>query len=68
MDYLRKIQPELGITILVNLHQVAAPKKYSERTLGSNPGHPALDDPPSGLDKDTIHTIYGTEAGELIID
>lgn len=68
MDYLRKIQVELGITILVNLHQVDVAKKYSERILGFNSGKKVFDDAPAMLDADTIHDIYGTEAGELIID
>lgn len=68
MDYLRKIQSELGITILVNLHQVDVAKKYSERILGFNEGHLVFDDSAKKLDKKTIYEIYGTEAGELIID
>ena len=68
MDYLRKIQRELGITILVNLHQVDVAKKYAERILGFNGGHLVFDGPPKDLNKKTIHEIYGTEAGELIID
>ena len=68
MDYLRKIQNELGITILVNLHQVDVAKKYAERILGFNSGQLVFDAPPSDLTTDTIHQIYGTEVGELIID
>ena len=68
MDYLKKIQTELGITILVNLHQVDIAKKYAERILGFNDGHLVFDAPPKELNKKTIHEIYGTEAGELIID
>ena len=68
MDYLRKIQMELGITVFVNLHQVDVAKKYAERILGFNEGRLVFDGTPSELDADTIHEIYGTEAGELIID
>jgi len=68
MDYLQKIQQEFGITIVVNLHQVDVAKRYAKRILGFNAGHLVFDGPPSKLDKKTIHTIYGTEAGELIID
>ena len=68
MDYLRKVQKELGITILVNLHQVDVAKKYAERILGFNSGNLVFDAPPSDLNAETIHEIYGTEAGELIID
>ena len=68
MDYLRKIQTELGITVFVNLHQVDVAKRYAKRILGFNGGHLVYDGPPEGLDRDTIHHIYGTETGELIID
>jgi phosphonate transport system ATP-binding protein len=68
MDYLQKIQLELGITIFVNLHQVDVAKRYAARILGFNAGSLVFDGPPGKLDRDTIHEIYGTEAGELIID
>ncbi|MFW5716078.1 MAG: phosphonate ABC transporter ATP-binding protein [Spirochaetota bacterium] len=68
MDYLRKIRSELGITVFVNLHQVDVAKRYAQRILGFNDGHLVYDGPPTGLDRATIHNIYGTEAGELIID
>jgi phosphonate transport system ATP-binding protein len=68
MDYLRKIQKELGITIFVNLHQVDVAKKYAERILGFNAGQLVFDGKPGDLDKKTINNIYGTEAGELILD
>jgi phosphonate transport system ATP-binding protein len=68
MDYLQKIQTELGITVFVNLHQVDVAKRYAHRILGFNEGHLVFDGSPSELDHDTIHQIYGTEAGELIIN
>ena len=68
MDYLRKVQREFNITIFVNLHQVDVAKKYADRILGFNSGHLVFDGPPSELKKKTIYNIYGTEAGELIID
>lgn len=68
MDYLRKVQEDFGITILVNLHQVDVAKKYAERILGFNSGEVVFDGPPWELDRDAIYAIYGTEAGELIHD
>lgn len=68
MDYLKKIQRELGITLFVNLHQVDIAKRYAERILGFNSGELVYDGPPDGLDRTTIEEIYGTEAGELIIN
>ena len=68
MDYLKKIQNEFGITVIVNLHQVDVAKKYAKRILGFNGGHLVFDDVPDELSKKKIYKIYGTEAGELIID
>lgn len=68
MDYLRKIQRDMGITILINIHQVDIAKKYAERILGFNKGTLVFDDSPHKLDKDTIKEIYGAEAGELIFN
>ncbi|MBN1945669.1 MAG: phosphonate ABC transporter ATP-binding protein [Bradymonadales bacterium] len=65
MDYLQKIQQELRITIIVNIHQVDIAKKYAERILGFNKGHLVFDNKPGKLDKDTTREIYGAEAGEL---
>lgn len=66
MDYLKRIQEELGITILVNLHQVDVAKRYAKRILGFNSGEMVFDGPPSALDEEAIYAIYGAEAGELI--
>jgi phosphonate transport system ATP-binding protein len=68
MDYLQKIQRELGITIIVNIHQVDIAKKYAERILGFNKGHLVFDNKPQKLDKDTTREIYGAEASELIFN
>lgn len=68
MDYLRKIQKEFEITIIVNIHQVDIAKRYAERILGFNDGHLVFDGSPKKLDKDKIRKIYGAEAGELFLE
>jgi phosphonate transport system ATP-binding protein len=66
MDHLRKIQRELGITVLANLHQVDIARKYAERILGLREGRIVFDGPPAELGRDMIEEIYGAEAVELI--
>jgi len=66
MDYLKKVQEQFGITIIVNLHQVDVAKKYADRILGFNSGKLVFDGPPKKLDAQGIFEIYGTEAYELI--
>ena len=68
MDQLKDISVEKGITCLVNLHQVEVAIKYSDRIIGVNSGQVVFDGPSRELSSDTIYAIYGTEAGNLIVD
>jgi phosphonate transport system ATP-binding protein len=68
MDYLKKIQSELGITILVNLHQVDVARTYAKRILGFNTGKLVYDGPSDLLTTERIQEIYGKEAHELILN
>lgn len=68
MDQIKKINEELNITCILNLHQVDVAMKYSNRIIGINGGRIVFDGPPSELTKDKIHEIYGSDYGNLIID
>jgi phosphonate transport system ATP-binding protein len=68
MDYLRTISDKMGITVLVNLHQVDVALRYSDRIIGVNKGNIVYDGPPKELSSSMIHSIYGSEAGDLIFD
>lgn len=68
MDYLKKVQIELGITVLVNLHQVDVAIKYSDRILGFNTGHLVFDGITEELNELKLNEIYGTETHELIFN
>jgi phosphonate transport system ATP-binding protein len=68
MDHLRSISRDMGITVLVNLHQVAVAVKYSDRVIGVRAGEVVFDDEPEKLKKKMIHEIYGAEDGELVGD
>ncbi len=68
MDHLRLVATELGITVLVNMHQVDVALKYSDRIIGVNTGRVVFDGPPDELTAEQISDIYGSESGELIID
>lgn len=68
MDQLRNISTSLGITVLVNLHQVDVAMKYSDRIIGVSKGKVVYNGSPDLLTNSQIHTIYGSEAGELIMD
>ncbi|TEB14874.1 Phosphate-import ATP-binding protein PhnC [Pelotomaculum sp. FP] len=68
MDHLRLVSTELGITVLVNMHQVDVALKYSDRIIGVNKGKVVFDGLPEDLTAEQISDIYGSESGELIID
>ena len=68
MDHLSNINKEMGITCLLNLHQVDVAVKYSHRIIGINKGRVIFDGKPEDLTKAKIHEIYGSEFGSLIND
>lgn len=65
MDHLRNISTEMGITIIVNLHQVEVALKYSDRIVGINAGKVVFDGFPCDLNTGEINNIYGLEAEDL---
>lgn len=59
MDDLRKINQELGITILINLHFVDLAKEYGTRIIGLRDGEVVYDGPASEATDDVFSEIYG---------
>lgn len=68
MDHLRNISTSMGITILINLHQVDVALKYSDRVIGVNKGRIVYNGAPKDITADQIRSIYGSESGELIFE
>jgi len=68
MDHLKNVSTDLGITVLVNLHQVNVALKYSDRILGVNRGKIVFDGSPDELSSEHISGIYGSESRDLIVD
>ncbi|MGO4698148.1 phosphonate ABC transporter ATP-binding protein [Paenibacillus sp. 2TAB26] len=66
MEHLRNICSTMGITVVVNLHQVDVALKYSDRIIGVNKGTVVYDGTPEGLTKERLHHIYGSELDELL--
>ncbi len=76
MEQLRWACDELGITCLVNLHQVDYAVEFSDRIIGLRRGKLVFDGTPDELDAKVISYIYGTpyvrehadgvEEGELV--
>ncbi|RBP96045.1 phosphonate transport system ATP-binding protein [Cytobacillus firmus] len=68
MDYLKKVTATMGITVIVNLHQVDVAIKYSDRIIGINKGQVVYNGSAKGLTSEDIQRIYGSEAEDLIFD
>lgn len=59
MDDLKRINEELGITIIINLHFVDLAREYGSRIIGLRAGELVFDGPTSEADDDTFAEIYG---------
>lgn len=68
MDHLKMINKEMGITCILNLHQVDVAKKYSDKIIGINKGNKVFEGTSSELTEENVHKIYGSDKGSLITD
>lgn len=68
MDHLRTISSQMGITVIVNLHQVDVALKYSDKIIGINQGQVVFNGSSKDITKEDIQRIYGSEAEDLIFD
>ncbi|WP_373232387.1 phosphonate ABC transporter ATP-binding protein [Cohnella sp.] len=68
MDHLKNISTVMGITVLINLHQVDVALNYSDRIVGVNKGMVVFDGSPKKITSEEIYQVYGSEAGDLIIN
>ena len=68
MDHLQRVSREMGITILMNLHQVDVALKYSDRVVCIREGRVVFDGEPAALRKKTVAEIYGSEAEEILFE
>lgn len=59
MDDLKRINEELGITIIINLHFVDLAKEYGTRIIGLRAGELVYDGPASEATDETFAEIYG---------
>ncbi|OZB91625.1 phosphonate ABC transporter ATP-binding protein [Paenibacillus sp. XY044] len=68
MDHLRHISTNLGITVVVNLHQVETALKYSDRIIGVNRGRIVYNGTPGHMTSEELQRIYGSERREQRAD
>ena len=61
MDDLKKINEELGITILINLHFVDLALEYGTRIIGLRDGELVYDGPAEEATEEVFNEIYGRQ-------
>jgi phosphonate transport system ATP-binding protein len=64
MDHLRSISVNLGITVVINLHQVETALKYSDRIIGVNKGKVVYNGSSDLVTAGELQRIYGNERRE----
>ncbi|MEC0302292.1 ATP-binding cassette domain-containing protein, partial [Terribacillus saccharophilus] len=61
MDDLKKINQELGITTVVNLHFIDIARQYATRIIGLNAGEVVFDGPVEEATDEKFQEIYGQQ-------
>jgi phosphonate transport system ATP-binding protein len=65
MELLAELNRELGVTVLVSLHQVEYAFAYCPRTVALRAGEVVYDGPTTELSSDRLRDLYGTQSDEL---
>ncbi|MEO7243153.1 MAG: phosphonate ABC transporter ATP-binding protein [Variovorax sp.] len=66
MQLLADLNAELGVTVLVSLHQVEHAFAFCPRTIALRAGQVVFDGPTKALDQDSLRDLYGSQAEELL--
>ena len=68
MDYLRKVNQELGLTIVCNLHFLSLVRQYATRVIALKHGQKVFEGSPSEINDEWFAQIYGEGAKEVHIN
>ena len=64
MDDFKRINKEMNISVLINIHHVDLALKYCDRVIGIKAGEIVYDGPSSKVDQAVLKEIYGRELSE----
>jgi phosphonate transport system ATP-binding protein len=67
MDYLKKVNEELGITIICNLHFLSLVRQYATRVIALKDGQIVFAGNPNEINESWFEKIYGQGAKEVHI-
>lgn len=68
MQYLQKVNQELGVTVICNLHFLSLVRQYATRVIALKGGEKIYEGSPSSIDEQWFQTIYGEDAVEVTIN
>lgn len=68
MDYLEKVNRELGITIICNLHFLSLVRRYATRVIALRAGEIVYNGSPKDITEEWFKTIYGESAREVHVN
>ncbi len=68
MDHLRKVNQELGITIICNLHFLSLVRQYATRVIALKAGEVVFNGSPKDITEEWFQKIYGEGAKEVHVN
>lgn len=68
MDYLKKVNQELGITVICNLHFLSLVRQYATRVIALKGGEIVFEGSPTEISQEWFEKIYGDGAKEVHIN
>ncbi|OFZ16901.1 MAG: phosphonate ABC transporter ATP-binding protein [Bdellovibrionales bacterium RBG_16_40_8] len=67
LDYLEKINRELGLTIICNLHFLSLVRRYATRVIALKSGEIVYEGDPQAINEEWFKKIYGETAREIYV-
>ena len=68
MDYLKKVNQDLGITVIANLHFLSLVRQYATRVIALKAGEIVFEGSPLEITEEWFEKIYGENAKEVHIN
>ncbi len=68
MDYLKKVNEELGITVVCNLHFLSLVRQYASRVVALKDGQLVYEGSPKDINEQWFETIYGEGAKQVHVN
>lgn len=68
MDYLKRVNRELGLTVVANLHFLSLVRQYADRVVALKGGEVVYEGKPQDITEEWFQRIYGEGAKEVHIN